>query len=192
MDFDNFLEVAAVDNQTAVSWTGMYHKSVDYLYLHSWELLVAVGVLIVGFFVIRILSNIIGRIFRRWKYDQTATTFLQRTLSIFLWIILLIVVLSNLGINVTGFIAGLGAAGFIIGFATRDIFSNIAAGLLLLIYKPFRRGDEVEVAGIRGIVQEINMSLCILVAEKETYIAVPNSRIWGGPIKNFTRLKVKK
>ncbi|MBX4196083.1 mechanosensitive ion channel [Candidatus Pacearchaeota archaeon] len=184
-----FLEVAADNNQTAVSPIGIYHKSIDYLYYHSWELLIALIVLVVGFFVIKIISNILGRIFRRWRYDETASNFLQKTISIFLWIVLLIVVLSNLGLNVTGFVAGLGAAGFIIGFATRDVFSNIAAGLLLLIYKPFRVGDDVDVAGIRGTVRQINMSLCILVAEKSVYIAVPNSKIWGGPIKNFTRLK---
>ena len=86
-----------------------------------------------------------------------------------------------------GFIAGLGALGFIIGFATKDIFSNFAAGILLLIYKPFKVGDKVEIIGLKGIINEINLSACILLTEKNEWTLLPNSKIWGNPIKNFSK-----
>ena len=91
-------------------------------------------------------------------------------------IILSITLLGNLGFDVTGFIAGLGIIGFIIGFATKDIFSNLAAGLLILITKPYKVDDEIEAAGIKGSVQEINMTFTVLISEKTQYIVLPNSK----------------
>jgi len=86
-------------------------------------------------------------------------------------------------------VAGLGVMGFIVGFATKDIFANLAAGLMIMGTRPFKVDDHVLVAGIKGTVKEINMSCCIIIGEDSTYITIPNVKIWGTPIKNFSRLK---
>lgn len=106
-----------------------------------------------------------------------------------LWIILIIVILSNLGFNVTGFVAGLGAMGIIIGFATKDVLSNLAAGIFLLINKPMKLGESVEVVKIKGIVKEMGISSCVIITDDDEFVTIPNSKIWGSPIKNFSRLK---
>jgi small conductance mechanosensitive channel len=159
-----------------------------YMVEHSFSLFISFVVLIVGVIAIFIINRIIAGFFSRTRYDETLKKFFQRSVSIFLWTVLLIVIVSNLGVNVTGFIAGLGIAGFIIGFATKDIFSNIAAGLLILITKPFKVRDEVEISGLRGEIKEINLSFCSMISEHSVLIIIPNAKIWGNPIKNFSRL----
>ncbi|MEN9626440.1 MAG: hypothetical protein RL557_768 [archaeon] len=125
-----------------------------YFSQHSFSLFISLILLIIGGFCIVLVSLLLRKFFSRTYYDETLERFAQRGISIFLWIILFIFIFSNLGVDVTGFIAGLGIAGFIIGFATKDIFSNIAAGFLILITKPFKVGDDVEISGLRGVVKE--------------------------------------
>jgi small conductance mechanosensitive channel len=129
--------------------------------------------------------------FSKTELDRTVELLMQRTIKGFLWIIVFLVILSNLGVDVTAFIAGLGVVGFIIGFATKDVLSNVVAGLFLLINRPFKVGDEVEVAKVKGIVHEMNLAACVLHQGKD-YVMVPNGKIWGAPIYNLTRLKSKK
>ncbi len=115
--------------------------------------------------------------------------FIQKTVKIFLWIVFIIVVLSNLGFNVTGFVAGLGAIGIIIGFAIKDVLSNLAAGIFLLVNKPIKIGESVEIIKIKGTVKEMGISSCIIITDDKEFVTIPNSKIWGSPIKNLSRIK---
>ena len=102
---------------------------------------------------------------------------------------MIIIILSNLGFNVTGFVAGLGIIGFIVGFATKDVLSNLAAGIFILINRPFKIGETVEVVKIKGTVKEISISACIIITSDKEYVTIPNAKVWGGPIKNLSRIK---
>ncbi|MCD6229709.1 MAG: mechanosensitive ion channel [Candidatus Diapherotrites archaeon] len=150
---------------------------------------IALITLIIGFFAIKIVRAYVKRFFDNVNLDKTLEVFIQKLIRVFLWIILVIIVLSNLGFDVTGFIAGLGILGFIVGFATKDVLSNLAAGMFLLLNRPFKVGDEIKAAKIEGKVKAIGTSACILITEKNEYITIPNSKIWGGPITNLSRLK---
>jgi len=162
-----------------------------YFSLYSSKILYAFIFLIVGGIIIKILSFLLHHFFEKKDFDPTVEIFLERIFRVFLWILLILVIFSNLGVNITAFLAGLGIIGFIVGFATKDIFSNLAAGLLIMSARPFKVNDHVQVAGIKGIIKEVNMSFCIVVDEDNTYVTIPNVKIWGTPIKNFTRLKSK-
>lgn len=148
-------------------------------------------IFVVGFVVIKIVNKYLAHFFDRVEFDRTLEVFLQKTVRIFLWIILFVIILGNLGFDVSGLIAGLGIMGFIVGFATKDILSNLAAGMFLLIKRPFKVGDIVELAKIKGTVKEITISACVVVTEVKEYVTIPNAKIWGGPIKNFSKLKKK-
>jgi len=154
--------------------------------------IIPIIILVVGIVVIRIISKYLARFFDKTNLDKTLGIFAQKTVKMFLWLILIIIILGNLGFNMTGFIAGLGVAGIIIGFATKDIFSNLAAGMFLLISRPFKVGDTVEVTKIKGKVKEINISTCVIITETNEYVIIPNSKIWGGPIKNLSRINQRK
>jgi small conductance mechanosensitive channel len=98
------------------------------------------------------------------------------------------IALSQIGVNVTALLAGLGIVGFIIGFALQETLGNFAAGAMILFYNPFDVGDVIEAAGVTGTVDQMNLvSTTILTFDNQTLI-VPNSRIWGNVIRNATAL----
>ena len=148
----------------------------QYISSHFSDVLIGVLFLLIGGILIKILTLLLHRFFEKTNFDRTVEIFLERIFSIFLWILLILVI-------------GLGITGFIVGFATTHIFANLAAGLLLMSARPFKVGDHVHVAGIEGTVRGINMSCCIIIDNDKTYVTVPNVKIWGQPIKNFSRLK---
>jgi len=161
----------------------------QYISAHFSGVLVCVIFLLIGGIFIKILTVLLHRFLEKTDFDRTVEIFLKRIFSIFLWILLILIILGNFGVNVTAFVTGLGIIGFIVGFATKDIFANLAAGLMIMCARPFKVDDHVHVAGIKGTVKEINMSCCIIIDDDKTYITIPNVKIWGTPIKNFSRLK---
>lgn len=93
----------------------------------------------------------------------------------------LITALGTTGVNVTALVAGLGLTGFALGFALRDVLSNLLAGLLLLIFRPFQRRDYVMVSGFEGVVTAIDLRYTVLQAEDRT-VLIPNSILFTNPI----------
>ncbi len=158
---------------------------------HYAQWLFFIIIFIVGFFAIKLINRYIAHFFDKVDFDRTLEVLIQKTVKIFLWIILLIIILSNLGFNVTGFIAGLGAMGIIVGFATKDVLSNLAAGIFLLINKPMKIGESVEIVKIKGVVKEMSISSCVIITDDKEFVTIPNSKIWGSPIKNLSRIKKK-
>jgi len=107
-------------------------------------------------------------------------------------IIGLLLALSQLGISIAPMLAGLGVAGFVIGFALQDTLGNFAAGAMILIYRPYDVEDLIEVAGASGFVKKMNLvSTTITTIDNQTLV-VPNSKIWGDVIKNVTAQKVRR
>ena len=98
----------------------------------------------------------------------------------------LLVALSQLGIQLGPVLAGLGIAGFIVGFALQDTLSNFAAGLMILIYRPYDVGDAVEAGGVMGTVKAMNLVSTTITTWDNQRLVVPNSKIWGDVIRNIT------
>ena len=104
----------------------------------------------------------------------------------------ILVALSQVGISLAPMLAGLGVAGFIVGFALQDSLGNFAAGAMILIYRPFDVNDLVEVPGAAGLVKKMNLvSTTITTLDNQTLV-VPNSKIWGDVIKNVTAQKERR
>jgi small conductance mechanosensitive channel len=128
----------------------------------------------------------------RVKFDETLTIFFSRLVR---WLILLLVALTCLsyfGIQTTGFAALIGAAGLAIGLAFQGTLSNFAAGAMLLIFRPYKVGDEVNVAGYAGTVREIELFTTALDTPDNRRIIVPNSSIFGAVIENITHHPVRR
>jgi small conductance mechanosensitive channel len=101
-------------------------------------------------------------------------------------IICLIMILDILGVNTAGLIALLGAAGVAVGFALKDTLGNIAAGIILLFLRPFRKGDFIECGSFSGSVKEMGLFSATLETADGIFISVPNSILWGVPLKNYS------
>ena len=143
-------------------------------------------ILVVGYIIIKILTRLIEKFFEKAKFDRGIETFIDNIVKVSLWIIFIIVILSNLGVNVAGLIAGLGIAGIIIGFALQDTLSNLASGIFILFHKPFKVGDWINVGGVVGGVERMGIAACVLKSPDNVKITIPNSKIWRDTIQNYT------
>ncbi len=118
------------------------------------------------------------------RYDSTkqdVINLIGQTAKVGLLLFGVVTALGTMGINVSALVAGLGLTGFALGFALRDALSNLLAGLLILIYRPFRRNSRISVAGFKGTVVEIDLRYTTLQGEGEK-ILIPNSTLFTNPI----------
>ncbi|MGE3803124.1 MAG: mechanosensitive ion channel family protein [Gemmataceae bacterium] len=109
------------------------------------------------------------------------TRFLGRSLRITLLIVGAITALGTVGVDVSALVAGLGLTGFAVGFALKDIISNAVSGILVIVYKPFRKGDEITVAAFAGKVADVNLRYTVLDAEGKS-VFIPNATLFTSPV----------
>lgn len=121
------------------------------------------------------------------KIDDTLLPILSSIAGYSVYVIAGLFILDIFGVNTASLIALMGAAGLAIGLALKNTLSNIAAGIMLLILRPFKVGDFVDASGTLGTVNEINLFTTVFKTSDGLYIASPNGKVWGGNIKNFTR-----
>ncbi|MDD3094966.1 MAG: mechanosensitive ion channel family protein [Candidatus Neomarinimicrobiota bacterium] len=124
---------------------------------------------------------------RNERFDETLVPMVSSTLTYLVYIVAVIIVLDIFGINTTSIIALLGAAGLAIGLALKDTLGNIAAGVLLVILRPFHKGDYIETGSYEGTVVEINFFNTIMETFDGLYISAPNSAVFNNSMKNYTR-----
>jgi len=103
-----------------------------------------------------------------------------------MWLIAFLVVLSVFGIDVGPMLAGLGIAGFVLGFALQDTLSNFAAGLMIMFYRPFDVGDVVTAGGVQGKVESVTLVSTVITTFDNQVLIVPNNKVWGEVINNVT------
>ncbi len=143
---------------------------------------IGVVVIFVAFFALaKIVKRIIMSAAERLKFDKNLTALLTRTSSITLAIFGLITALGTLGVNVSALVAGLGLTGFALGFALKDTISNLLSGILILLYRPFEKGDRIKISGYEGIVIAIDLRYTELDSEGNK-VLIPNSKLFTDPI----------
>jgi small conductance mechanosensitive channel len=150
------------------------------------DLLAAILIFAIGRFLAKWISIIIGKAMTKARVDQILVTFSQHLCYFGLLAFVIIAALDRLGIKLTAAIAVLGAAALAVAFALQGSLSNFAAGILMVIFKPFRVGDFVSVAGVQGTVQEIQILNTVLNSPDNVRIIVPNAQVTGGTISNYT------
>ena len=150
------------------------------------RLLAALLIFVVGRWVAKALIRWAGRAFTTAELDATLTRFLSSILYMVLIVFVVLTAMSTLGINTTNFIAIFGAAGLAVGLALKDSLSNLAAGVMLVFFRPFKAGDFIDAAGISGTVDSIKIFNTILRTADNRVITVPNSLIYADTITNFS------
>ena len=149
--------------------------------------ILAVVVLAASYFVVKALHRSIERTNQqKERLDPTLVPIIRTTSSVAIYAICLVIILDIFGVNTTSIIALLGAAGIAVAFALKDTLSNIAAGIMLLILRPFRKDHFIECGSVTGTVKEIHLFTTILETIDGLYISAPNSTLWGAPLKNYT------
>ncbi len=146
----------------------------------------AIVVLIVGRIVAGWARGLMRKMLGKRDTDPSIITFVA---SLAYWLILIFAIMSalgNFGVETASLVAVLGAAGFAVGFALQGSLANFAAGVMLLLFRPFRVGDYVEAGGAAGTVRELNLFTTVLMTPDNIRIMVPNGKIFGDTIKNIT------
>ncbi|MBU3014191.1 mechanosensitive ion channel [Poseidonibacter lekithochrous] len=146
---------------------------------------IAIAIFIIGKWLARRITNIVVSILKRIKgIDVTLVKFIENIIYYILMMVVILTALSKLGVETTSFFAILGAAGLAIGLALKDSLGNFASGVMLILFKPFRVGDFVTVAGVSGTVNEISIFSSILTTGDNQRMIVPNGAIIAGTIVN--------
>lgn len=147
----------------------------------------AVITLLVGLWVIKIAMKIFQKTLEKSKMEPTLNSFILSLLGVGLKILLVITVLTMAGVEMTSFVALIGAAGLAVGLALQGSLSNFAGGVLIIFFKPFKVGDFIEANGNAGTVREIQILHTILTTPDNKVIIIPNGPLSNSVITNFSR-----
>ena len=150
------------------------------------QVISAVLIFVIGRWLANVLSKLVGKAMTKAKVDPILTNFVRHLCQIALLVFVVIAALKKLGIPMTEFTVVVGAAGLTIGFALQGTLSNFAAGVMLIIFKPFKVGDFIEAAGKMGTVKEVRIFNTILNSPDNVKIIIPNGHVTGSNIMNFT------
>ncbi|MBN9888795.1 mechanosensitive ion channel family protein [Salipiger abyssi] len=153
----------------------------------------AVLLLIVGFFLAGWVKRRIVAIAKRSaRLDETLFHFLGNLARYTVLLFTALFVLNSFGVQTTSIVAAIGAAGLAIGLALQGTLSNLAAGVMIVIFRPIKMGDFIEVAGEMGTVKDITLNTIELASLGNTQIIIPNSQVWGNVIENFSVYKTRR
>jgi small conductance mechanosensitive channel len=150
------------------------------------HLLLAILILVLGNWLVKFVTRWIERTMIRAQIEPTVTRFILHISHFILMLVVVIIALGQLGIQTTSLLALLSAAGLAIGLALQGSLANLAAGLLLIIFRPFRQGDFIGAAGVEGTVQDVQILATTLHTADNLRLIVPNAKITDGIITNYS------
>ncbi|MEJ2742194.1 MAG: mechanosensitive ion channel [Gammaproteobacteria bacterium] len=150
------------------------------------NVLAAIVILIVGLWASKRIAAVVEKSLHKAKLDITLSVFLSKLSYLALIAFSVIAALSRVGIQTASFVAVLAAAGLAIGMALQGSLSNFAAGVMILIFRPFKQDDWVDAGGVSGAIKEINVFFTVLATGDNKKVIVPNSQMTGGSITNYS------
>ena len=158
----------------------------DYAIPWGINISMALVIFILGRIVVKIIVSIIRKVMVRSKMDAILIEFILSIVSTVLLLFVVIAALEQLGVDTTSLIALLGAAGLAIGLALQGSLQNFAAGVMLIIFRPFKAGDFVEAGGTAGVIENITIFNTVMKTPDNREVIVPNGAIYSGTIVNFS------
>jgi len=156
------------------------------------NIVAAIAIIVVGMIVARIISNAVNRVMRARHIDATVADFLSALVRYGVIAFTLIAALGRVGVQTASVIAVLGAAGLAIGLALQGSLSNLAAGVLLVTFRPFRSGEYVDLGGVAGTVLQVQIFSTTLRGADGRMVVIPNGKIIANNIINFSREPVRR
>jgi len=150
------------------------------------NIVVSLIIFIVGKYFAKMATNITKKILTKSNINETLVNFLGNVIYGLLLVVVVLAALSNLGVETTSFVAILGAVGLAVGLAFQSTLSNISAGVMIVIFRPFSIGNFIEAGGVAGTVEELNLFNTVFKTADNKVIIVSNSNIIGGNITNYS------
>jgi len=161
-------------------------KGMELLSTYAGKIILAIVVLIVGMLIIKLLKKAINKALSKTKLDETVKRISANIIKLLLYVVLIICVIEILGVPMSSVIAVLASCGLAIGLALQGALSNLAGGLMILIFKPFKIGDYIESSGAEGTVSDISIFYTTVMTIDNKRISVPNGDLMNANVTNFT------
>ena len=158
----------------------------EWFFSQAGNILLALIIFFVGRYIIRWIKTLAVRVMKRANYDTAAMGFVSQIINYVLLVGLLLICLNQIGVPTTSFVAAFGAFGLGIGLALQNNMSNLASGLLILIFKPFRAGHYIEVGDITGSVTSIQFMNTIITTKDQKRVYIPNSILTSQSVTNYS------
>ncbi|CAH0524631.1 mechanosensitive ion channel domain-containing protein [Vibrio hippocampi] len=179
------LETSIVDSLSSVEkWVS---NNSDLLVQYGVNIISALLILFIGNIFVKVIAGSVAKVLRKKGMDKAVVEFIHGIVRYTLFVIVLIAALSRVGVQTASVVAVIGAAGLAIGLALQGSLSNFAAGVLIVGFRPFKSGDYVEIGGVAGSVDAIQIFQTILTTVDNKMVVVPNSSVIGSPITNYSR-----
>ncbi|MCS2169694.1 small-conductance mechanosensitive channel MscS [Scandinavium sp. TWS1a] len=156
------------------------------------NIVAAIAIIVIGMIIARLVSNAVNRVMRARQIDATVADFLSAMLRYVIIAFTLIAALGRVGVQTASVIAVLGAAGLAVGLALQGSLSNLAAGVLLVMFRPFRAGEYVDLGGVAGTVLNVQIFSTTMRTIDGKIVVIPNGKIIAGNIINFSREPVRR
>lgn len=167
-----------------------YNIAIEFLTHYSFQLLGALIIVIIGWFAAKYAYALLMRIFERNHFDITLSKFVASVVKMLVFTAMIVIALGKVGISIAPFVAAIGAVSLTAGLALQGSVSNYAAGVLLIISRPFKVGDTLSISGFYGVVEEIKLSYTVLRNEDEELITIPNKKMIGDVLVNSFDVRV--
>lgn len=163
-------------------------------YAIPWGINIAMAIIIfvIGRIVVGLVMSMFRRLMAKSKYDEMLINFLESIISAILMLFVIVASLNELGVDTTSLVAIVGAAGLAIGLSLQDSLKNFAAGVMLLVFKPFTAGNFIEAAGTMGTVQKIGIFHTTMTSVDNKEITIPNGNIYNGNITNYSAKETRR
>ena len=156
------------------------------------SILLAIVVALVGRYVVKFINKLVARMLERRNVEPTVQSFLKSFVNILLVTLLIVTVISTLGVNTTSLAALLASAGLAVGMALSGNMQNLAGGLILLFFKPYKVGDFIEAQGVSGTVTAIQIFHTILTTPDNKVLFIPNGPLSSGNVTNYSRNETRR
>lgn len=154
---------------------------------YSVNIISALIILFIGNIIVKTISRSVEKIMNKKQMDPAVVHFIGSLVRYLLFVIVLIAALGRVGVETASVVAVLGAAGLAVGLALQGSLSNFAAGVLIVAFRPFKSGDFVELAGVSGTVESIQVFQTILKTADNKMVVVPNGTVIGSPMTNYSK-----
>ncbi|TQV86685.1 mechanosensitive ion channel family protein [Aliikangiella coralliicola] len=157
-----------------------------YVIPYGLNIIFAIVIFIIGKMVVKLLTKVSAKLLNKAKVDDILVDFLTGIISSILMLFVIIASLGQLGVDTTSLVALIGAAGLAIGLSLQGSLQNFASGVMLIVFRPFKDGDFVEVAGVAGVVEKITIFTTQMRTGDNKQVIIPNGKIYGDVITNYS------
>ncbi|MBE6406690.1 MAG: mechanosensitive ion channel [Lentisphaerae bacterium] len=169
-------------------FSDLWEKQQNNIILFGKTIVLAIVIIVLAYFVAKVFKAMILKSVTKVPHiDEAVGKVLVSIVRGFIWLIAFLIILDLFGVNTASILTVLGAAGLAIGLAMKDSLSNIAAGMMLLILRPYKVGDYIDCGAAQGTIEEMGLFTTKLCTVDGIFVSVPNNVVFGAPVKNYSR-----